>query len=39
VIVEYRKKRGVLKTLKQLALYEEFNEKDFERMEPYVSFE
>ncbi|KAA6313164.1 hypothetical protein EZS27_036021 [termite gut metagenome] len=39
VIIEYRKKRGVLKTLKQLALYEEFNEKDFERMEHYVSFE
>ncbi|KAA6351731.1 hypothetical protein EZS27_000856 [termite gut metagenome] len=39
VIVEYRKKKRVLKTLKQLALYEEFNEKDFERMEHYVSFE
>ncbi|KAA6315606.1 hypothetical protein EZS27_033960 [termite gut metagenome] len=38
-IVEYRKKKGRLKTLKQLALYEEFSEMDFERMEHYVCFE
>ncbi|KAA6334631.1 hypothetical protein EZS27_017077, partial [termite gut metagenome] len=38
-IVEYRKKKGRLKSLKQLTLYEEFSEMDFERMEHYVCFE
>ncbi|KAA6348132.1 hypothetical protein EZS27_004406 [termite gut metagenome] len=38
-IVEYRKKKGGLKSLKQLALYEEFSGMDFERMEQYVCFE
>ncbi|KAA6350466.1 hypothetical protein EZS27_002193 [termite gut metagenome] len=38
-IVEYRKKKGVLTSLKQMALYEEFSEKDLERMEHYVCFE
>ncbi|KAA6314641.1 hypothetical protein EZS27_034773 [termite gut metagenome] len=38
-IVEYRQKKGLLRSLKQLTLYEEFTEKDFERMEHYVCFE
>lgn len=38
-IAELRKKKGMLNSLKQLALYEEFTEKDFERMEPYICFE
>jgi DNA uptake protein ComE-like DNA-binding protein len=38
-IVEYRKKKGRLKSLRQLALYEEFSERDFERMGHYVCFE
>lgn len=37
-IVEHRKKRGDLKGLNQLVLYEEFAEEDFERMAYYVSF-
>jgi competence ComEA-like helix-hairpin-helix protein len=36
VIVEYRKKKGNIKSLKQLLLYEEFTPADFERLEPYV---
>lgn len=36
VIVEYRKKKGNINSLKQLSLYEEFTPADFERMEPYV---
>ncbi len=39
VIVEYRKKRGNIKSLKQLSLYEEFTPADFERLEPYVCFD
>jgi DNA uptake protein ComE-like DNA-binding protein len=39
VIVEYRQKKELLKSLKQLTLYEEFTEKDFERMEHYACFE
>ncbi len=38
VIVEYRKKKGALKSLKELSLYEEFTSKDFERLAPYVCF-
>lgn len=38
VITEYKKKKGGLKSLKQLALYEEFTAKDMERLEHYVSF-
>lgn len=38
VIVEYRKKKGTLKDLKQLSLYEEFTEEDFQRISHYVSF-
>lgn len=39
VIVEYRKKKGSLKSLKQLSLYEEFSPEDLERIGPYVCFE
>lgn len=39
VIVEYRKKRGVLKSLQQLKLYNEFAPQDMERLAPYVCFE
>lgn len=39
VIVEHRKKYGKLKSLSQLSLYEEFTEKDLERLSPYVSFD
>lgn len=38
VIIEYRKKRGMLKSLKELTLYEEFTPKDFERLSPYICF-
>lgn len=38
VIAEYRKKKGALNSLKQLALYEEFTAKDMERLEHYVCF-
>lgn len=38
VIVEYRKKKGPLESLSQLALYEEFTKADFKRMAPYVEF-
>ncbi len=37
-IVEYRKKRGAIKNLKQLILLEEFTENDFERIGYYVCF-
>ena len=39
VIVEYRKKKGKLKSLKQLSLYEEFTPQDMERLSHYVCFE
>ncbi len=39
VIVEHRKKRGELKSLSQLSLYEEFTEKDLERLAVYFSFD
>lgn len=38
VIIEYRKKKGSLKSLKQLSLYEEFTPADFERIEPYICY-
>lgn len=38
VIVEYKKKKGALKSLKQLVLYNEFTDKDLERLEHYVCF-
>ena len=36
VIAEHRKKKGTLKSLKELALYEEFTPADFERLAPYI---
>lgn len=39
VIVEHRKKRGEIKSLSQLSLYEEFTEKDLERLSAYFSFD
>ena len=39
IIVEYRKKKGILKSLKQLSLYEEFTPQDLERISHYVCFE
>lgn len=39
VIVEYRKKKGNLRNLQQLKLYEEFTPQDFEHLAPYVCFE
>lgn len=39
VIAEYRKKKGILKDLKQLALYEEFTPEDFERIAPYICYD
>lgn len=39
VITEYRKKKGKLKSLKLLALYDEFTTADFERISPYVIFD
>lgn len=37
-ILEYRKKKGKLKNLKQLALYEEFSAEDLERISHYAEF-
>ena len=39
VIIEHRRKRGALKSLNQLSLYEEFNPSDFERINPYITFD
>lgn len=39
VILEYRRKRGKIKGLSQLSLFQEFTEKDLERLSPYLSFE
>ena len=39
VIVEHRRKKGPIKSLSQLALYEEFAEKDLERLSAYISFD
>lgn len=39
VIAEYRKKKGKLRDLKQLALYEEFTSADFERIMPYICYD
>lgn len=38
-LVEYRKKKGTLHSLKPFALYEEFTEDDLERIAHYVCFE
>ena len=39
VIVEHRRKKGPIKSLSQLALYEEFTEKDLKRLSAYISFD
>ncbi len=39
IIVEYRRKRGEIKSLSQLSLYEEFTEKDLKRLSAYISFD
>lgn len=39
VIVEHRKKRGALQALDVFSFYEEFTERDLERMKHYVCFD
>lgn len=39
VIIEHRRKKGKLKSLSQLSLYEEFTEKDLERLSAYLKFD
>lgn len=39
VIIEYRRKNGKLKSLSQISLYEEFTEKDLERLSHYLVFD
>lgn len=39
VIIEHRRKRGDIKSLSQLSLYEEFSEKDLRRLSAYISFD
>ena len=39
VIVEYRRKKGKITSLSQFSLYEEFTEKDLQRISAYVSFD
>lgn len=38
-IVEHRRKKGKIKSLSQLSLYEEFTEKDLERLSAYLKFD
>ena len=38
-ILEYRRKRGKIKGLSQLSMFEEFTEKDLKRLSPYLTFE
>lgn len=38
-ILEYRRKRGKIKSLSQLSMLEEFSEKDLKKLSPYLSFE
>lgn len=38
-IMEYRRKRGKIKSLSQLSMFEEFTEKDLKRLSPYLTFE
>lgn len=38
-IMEYRRKRGKIKGLSQLSMFEEFTEKDLKRLSPYLNFE
>lgn len=39
IIVEHRRKKGPIKNLSQLSLYEEFTEKDLERLSAYFKFD
>ncbi len=39
VIVEHRRKRGNLRSMSELSLYEEFSENDLERLSYYMNFE
>lgn len=39
VILEHRRKRGKIKDISQLSLYEEFSKEDLERLLPYFSFD
>mgnify|MGYP000999956701 CR=1 FL=1 len=39
VIVEFRRRKGYLKDLDQLKLYEEFTTQDLERIKPYVNYD
>ena len=39
VINEHRKKKGNIRSLKELSLYEEFTPADLERIAPYLSFD
>lgn len=38
-IMEYRRKRGKIKGLSQLSMFEEFTEKDLKRLSSYLTFE
>ena len=38
-IVDHRRKKGKIKSLSQLSLYEEFTEKDLERLSAYMTFD
>lgn len=38
VIIEYRRKRGKIKGLPQLSMFQEFTEKDLQRLQPYLDF-
>ena len=38
-ILEYRRKRGNIKGLSRLSLFEEFTEKDLKRLSPYLTFD
>ena len=37
-ILEYRRKRGQIKGLSQLSMFQEFTEKDLQRLTPYLDF-
>ena len=39
VMMEHRRKKGKIKSLSQLSLYEEFTEKDLERLSAYLKFD
>ena len=39
IIIEHRRKKGPIKSLSQLALYDEFAEKDLNRLSAYISFD